>query len=217
MTDTTPNVLEMENSPETANYRKNRLMLWEAIIAAYKDYIADGMKVVEAAKAKGATSPSEADVRTAAGKSVRGEIRVLCTDLLTRAPIEAIISFLERAPDWSDASERLIEDTTQNAAIVELITSAYPHRTWAKKMDAIQKQVAADAASWSGWVRSWGEEFETAAKAVVKGTGEALGGLGSAAGGLGEGLGALLRWSPYILAGATALGVVTAITVAARK
>lgn len=70
MTDTTPDVLEMENSPETANYRKNRLMLWEAIIAAYKDYIADGMKVVEAAKAKGAASPTVADVRTAAGKSV---------------------------------------------------------------------------------------------------------------------------------------------------
>jgi hypothetical protein len=52
---------------------------------------------------------------------------------------------------------------------------------------------------------------------LTEGTGEALGGLGSAAGGLGEGLGALLRWSPYILAGATALGVVTAITVAARK
>lgn len=215
--ESTPNVMDMENSPETANYRKNRLMLWETIIAAYKDYIADGMKVVEAAKAKGATSPSEADVRKAAGGHVRGEIRTLCTDILTRAPITAIVQFLERAPSWADASERLIDDTTQNAALVELITSSYPHRTWAKKIDVLEKQRAIDDASWTLWVKTWGEEFGAAAQSVVQGTGEALGGAGKALGGLGEGVGTLLRWAPYILVGGTVLGVATVIAVAARK
>lgn len=217
MTESTPDVLEMENSPETANYRKNRLMLWETIIAAYKDYIADGMKVVDAAKEKGATSPTEADVQAAAGVHVRGEIRALCTDLLTRAPIETIVRFLERAPDWSDASERLITDTTQNAALVDLITSAYPHRTWAKKMDALSKQLAADATSWSAWVTNWSDEFGAAARTAIQGAGEALGGAGKALGGFGAGLGKLLEWAPYILAGATVLGVTTVIAVAARK
>lgn len=213
----TPDVLEMETSAETANYRKSRLMLWQAIIASYQDYIDDGMKIVQEAKSKGASSPTEADVRAAAGKHIRGEIRALCTDLLTRAPIPAIVGFLERAPDWSDMSERLIDDPPQNAALVELIKSAYPHRTWAKKMDTLQRQVAADAASWSAWVKGWGEEFGAAAKIVLKGTGDALGGLGSALGGLGEGLGTLLRWAPYIAAGAAAVGVVTVVAVAARK
>ena len=48
MSDETPNVLDMELSPETANYRKSRLMLWQTILASYTDYVADGMKVVQA-------------------------------------------------------------------------------------------------------------------------------------------------------------------------
>ena len=217
MSDDTPNVLDMELSPETANYRKSRLMLWQTILASYTDYVADGMKVVQAAKAKGASSPSDADVLAAAAKHIHGEIRALVSDLLTRAPIEAIVPFLETAPDWADASERLITDPPQNKATVELIESSYPHRTWAKKMDALQKQVAADAASWSGWVAGWSEEFGAAAKGVLKGAGDAASGLGSALGGLGQGLGTLLRWVPYLVAGATVLGVSTVIVVAARK
>jgi hypothetical protein len=207
----------METSAETANYRKSRLMLWQAIIASHQDYVDDGMKSVQEAQSKGASSPTEADVRAGAAQHVRGEVRALCTDLLTRTPIPAIVGFLERAPDWSDATERLIDDPPQNAALVELIQSAYPHRTWAKKMDALQRQVAADAASWSAWVKGWGEEYGAAAKTILKGTGDALGGLGSALGGLGQGVGTLLRWAPYIAAGAAAVGVVTLAVVTTRK
>lgn len=213
----TPDVLDMENSAETTSYRKSRLMLLETILASYKDYVDDGMKVVQDAQKKGASTPTEADVRAGAANHIRGEVRALCTDLLTRAPIPAIVRFLERAPDWSEKTERLLDDPPQSAALVELIQSSYPQRTWAKKMDALQRQVAADAASWSAWVKGWGEEYGAAARAVLKGTGDALGGLGSALGGLGEGVGTLLRWAPFIAAGATAVGVVTIIAVAARK
>lgn len=217
MSDEAPNVLDMELSPETANYRKSRLMVWQTIIASYKDYVADGMKVVEEAKSKGASSPSEADVLAGAAKYIRSEVRALVSDLLTRAPVEAIVPFLGNAPNWADASERLITDPPQNQAIVELIESSYPQRTWAKKMDALQKQVAADDASWSQWAARWGEEFGDSARNVLKGAGDAASGLGSALGGLGQGLGKLFQWAPYLLAGATVLGVSTVIVVAARK
>ena len=43
MTDTTPSVLDMENSAETASYRKSRRMLLEQIAAAYSDYHVTGL------------------------------------------------------------------------------------------------------------------------------------------------------------------------------
>lgn len=207
MTDTTPSVLDMENSAETASYRKSRRMLLEQIAAAYSDYVADARKA----------HATDDQASAAAAASVRGELRSLCTEMLTRAPIEAIVRFLGAAPDWSDASDRLLTDPAQNAALIELIQSSYPQRTWAKTIDVLERLLALDRASWSAWVKAWGAEFDGAARSVVHGTGAALGGLGSALGGLGDGLGTLLRAGPYILAGLSAVAVAAAITVATRK
>lgn len=200
-------ILEMENSPETANYRKNRLMLWETIIASYKDYLADAKKA----------GASDEQALRGAGKHVRAEVRMLCSDILTRAPIEAIVKFLETTRDWVDESETLITDPKANAALVELITSSYPHRTWAKRIDVVTKIVAQDDASWSGWVRSWTDEVGEVAGAALKGAGEAASGLGKLLGALGSGAAKLLEWGPTILVGASVVGVVTVIAVAARK
>jgi hypothetical protein len=203
----TPDVVEMENSPETANYRKNRLMLWEKILATYKDYREDAKKA----------GASDEQARRGAGKHVRVEIRMLCSDILTRAPIEAIVKFLETTRDWVDESENLITDPKANAALVELITSSDPYRTWAKRIDVITKMVAEDNASWSGWVKSWTDEIGEAAGTAIKGAGEAAGGFGKMLGALTSGAAKLLEWGPTILVGASVLGVVTVVAVAARK
>lgn len=131
MSDETPDIFEMENSPETANYRKSRLMLWEKILATHKDYIEDAKKA----------GASDEQARRGAGKHVRGEVRMLCSDILSRAPVEAIVKFLGTTRDWVDETENLITDPKANAALVELIMSSYPHRTWAKRIDAVTKMV----------------------------------------------------------------------------
>ena len=207
MSDETPDILEMENSPETANYRKSRLMLWEKILAAHKDYLED-------AKKAGAT---DEQARRGAGKSVRGEVRALCSDILTRAPVEAIVKFLGTTRDWVDETENLITDPKANAAMVELIASSYPHRTWAKRIDLITKMVAEDDKSWSKWVGDWAEEVGSLAGNVAKGAGEAVGGLGKVIGAFGSSVAKLIEWGPTILVGASVVGVVTVVAVAARR
>ncbi len=207
MSDETPDILEMENSPETANYRKSRLMLWEKILAAHKDYFED-------AKKAGAT---DEQARRGAGKHVRGEVRALCSDILTRAPVEAIVKFLGTTRDWVDETENLITDPKANAALVDLIASSYPHRTWAKRVDAVTKMVAEDDKSWTKWVGDWADEVGTLAGTVATGAADAVGGLGKLIGALGSGAAKLIEWGPTILVGASVLGVVAVIAVAARK
>ena len=207
MSDETPDIFEMENSPETANYRKSRLMLWEKILATHKDYIEDAKKA----------GASDEQARRGAGKHVRGEVRMLCSDILSRAPVEAIVKFLGTTRDWVDETENLITDPKANAALVELIASSYPHRTWAKRIDAVTKMVAVDDKSWSKWVSNWADEVGSLAGTVAKGAGEAVGGFGALLGALGHGAAKLIEWGPTILVGASVLGVAAVITVAARR
>ena len=193
-------VLEMETSAETAKYRQSRLMWWTSIIHAYEDYAADARK-------HGAT---QAAAEAAAGKHESGEVRALLSELLTRAPVDAIVKFLETTRALDDPAGLL----QHREAVTTLIESAYPRRTWATKMDKLVAAVAADDASWSVWAASWGEEFAAVGKAaadVLIETGAAVGKVGL---GLADGLATLLRWTPYVLGGAVLLGVVV---VASRK
>jgi hypothetical protein len=85
---TTPNVLEMETSPETANYRKSRLEIWAQIHKKRDDYRASALK-------HGATKP-QAD--EAAGRDARSEVRWLVGELLTHAPGEHAAAFITSSP-----------------------------------------------------------------------------------------------------------------------
>jgi len=190
----------MELSPETAKYRQNRLLWWTNIRAGYDDYVADALK-------HGAT---QAAAEAAAGKHQSSEARALLSELLTRAPVEAIAQFLAVTRELGDPSA-LFE---HEPAVVALIETAYPRRTWATKMDLLKKEVAADDASWSVWAAQWSEEFGATGKVAL----DALVQAGKAAGkvglGLADAVATLLRWTPYVLGGAVLLGVVV---VANRK
>ena len=193
-------VLEMETSAETAKYRQSRLMWWTSIIHAHEDYIADARKY-------GATQVA---AEAAASKHESGEVRALLSELLTRAPVDAIVQFLGVTRALDDPAALF----QHREAVTTLIESAYPRRTWATKMDKLAAAVAADDASWSVWAAGWGEEFAAVGKAaadVLIETGAAVGKVGL---GLADGLATLLRWTPYVLGGAVLLGVVV---VASRK
>jgi len=193
-------VLEMENSSETAKYRQSRLLWWKTIVTAHADYVADATKY-------GATP---AAAQAAASKDQSTEVRALLSEMLTRAPVAAILAFLSVTRDLSDPTV-LFE---HEAAVVELINTAYPRATWATKMDRLTREVAADDAAWGAWAAGWAEEFAATGKAAADAliaTGKAAGQVGL---GLADGLATLLRWTPYILGGAVLLGVVV---VANRK
>ena len=192
-------VLEMEASVETARYRQDRMRRWKTLRAAYDGYIED-------AKKHGATHTT---AEAAAAKYQRGAVRALVSELLTRAPVSAIIPFL--------AATRALDDPTalfqKEEAVVELINSVYPKATWATKIEKLADDVAADDASWSVWAARWAKEFGTTSEAALDaivdaGRTTAQFDLGAA-----ELTATLIRWSPYILGGVVVLGVV----VAARK
>ena len=134
----------------------------------------------------------------------------LLSEMLTRAPVEAIVQFLSVTRELGDPSA-LFE---HEPAVVALIETAYPRRTWATKMDLLKKELAADDASWSVWAAQWSEEFGATGKVAL----DALVQAGKAAGqvglGLADAVATLLRWTPYVLGGAVLLGVVV---VANRK
>ena len=193
-------VLEMETSAETAKYRQIRLLWWTSIIHAHEDYVADARK-------HGATQHA---AEAAANKHELGEVRALLSELLTRAPVDAIVQFLEATRALDDPAALF----QHREAVTSLIESAYPRRTWASKMDKLAREVAADDASWSVWAARWGEEFGAVGKATAEALIEAGAAVGKVGLDLAGGLATLLRWTPYIVGGAMLLGVVV---VARRK
>lgn len=196
-------VLEMETSTETVKYRQSRLMWWTSIVHAHEDYIADALK-------HGATQVA---AEAAASKHERGEVRALLSELLTHAPVDAIVQFLQVTRALDDPAALF----QQPEAVTALIASAYPRRTWATKMDKLAREVAADDASWSEWGARWGEEFSAVGKAAAKAlieTGAAVGKVGLDFAG---GIATLLRWTPYIVGGAAVLGVGLVAASAIRK
>ena len=192
-------VLEMETSVQTARYRQNRLRRWTTIRAAYNGYIED-------AKKHGAT---HTEAEATAAKYQRGAARALVSELLTRAPVSAIIPFL--------AATRALDDPTalfqRDEAVVELINSVYPKATWATKVDKLPDDLATDDASWSVWAATWAKEFGTTSEAALDAIVDAGRTTARVDLGAAEPTATLIRWSHYILGGAVVLGVV----VAARK
>ena len=136
----TPTILEMETSPETANYRKSRLVFWAQIYQKRDDYRASALK-------HGATKPQAEE---AAGRDARSEVRWLIGDLLTHTPGERAANFITAAPrEWGQRAEILLD---ADPVVPDLIAHAYPVTSWAAKLDTLTKQVAADDAAWQRWI-----------------------------------------------------------------
>ncbi len=201
----------LEQLPETLAWRADQKKLWTSLIAARDDYRKDALK-------HGATQTA-ADI--AAGKHVRGDVRVVIGNLLVRAPAKAVAQFIADGPrDWGLETERLLDS---GPVVPALIDQAFPKPEWAKNIDTLEKKIAEEDASWAKYVDGalgvLGDAAGTA-KDVVWGVGSTIGevatdvsgGVGGLLGGLGQGLG----WLPIGL-GLLGVGAVAIVLTTRRS
>lgn len=188
----TPVDAALEDAPETASYRKSRVMLWQQLCARF----AEGQI---AAKLQGLVG--EAGKRAAA-RALRGDLRRLMAELLVRAPVPALHAFLGVARDWGAAGERLLE---RGDAVSELAASAYPRATWTQ-LEWPSVDAAQDDARWSAWTRAWMEALSAGTPTVLrKEETKALTTPGPRG------------WSSWMVGAVAVLGVTTALVVASRE
>lgn len=213
-----PNLLEIETSAHTKNYRIDRLKLWRELQARRRKYLDDARK-------HGASYEAASQ---AADRHVRGEINVFLDELLTHSRVSKVAEFAMAAPrGWGVRSELLLD---ADPLIPNMIAASYPITAWAGHVDALERAVAEDQKSWTAWlgrrleaVGQFGQEMAEhvfgAAETIAEGLGEGLGdlgqGLGEGVGGLGQGLGggfdkfaASLGTAAIIAAGVLTVGVV---------
>ena len=126
---------------EIANYRYTRRMMWQVLRSRYASEVADGLDAGEA----------EAAARLRAAQAVRGDLRAFMSELLTHAPVPALISFLGAVRDWGEYGERLLE---QGDAVLALIDTLEPRPPWPATAP-LAREVAADEARWNAWVNAW--------------------------------------------------------------
>lgn len=191
-----PNVIEMETSPETLNYRQHQRDTWTKIHKQYDDYFGSALK-------HGATKEQAEE---AAGRNVRGEVRWFVGELLCHAQGQYAAEFVTAAPrEWGSRAEVLLD---ADPIVPDLIAHAYPVATWAEKLDMLTKQVAADDATWQGWLERMLpalQPFGVAENAlntilgVVDNVGKGVGGIGQGLGDAASGLGRALGYLPIAL------------------
>lgn len=203
-----PNVLEMETSPETLNYRQHQRDTWTQIQKQHDGYFASAMK-------HGATKEQAEET---AGRYVRGEVRWFVGELLAHAQGRYAAEFVTAAPrEWGARAEILLD---ADPIVPDLIAHAYPVATWAAKLDTLTKQVAADDATWQAWIEHMLpalEPFGLAGNAmntilgVVDNVGKGVGGIGQGIGDAASGFGRALGYLPIALGviglGATVLAL----------
>jgi hypothetical protein len=192
---------DREVAPEIVGYRQYQRMIWQTIRAQYSDVVACG-------KLGGLDDDA---ARKAAVRAVRGDIRAFMSEMLTRAPIPALVGFLEVGRDWGDAGERLLE---QSDAVLQLIDQAYPQTTWTT-LGGVDRQTADDDARWPAWTHTWVEAFAatgTAAQQALSGEPAQRHELATE-----EDLSSLRRWAPWLVSAAAILGATTVVVAVTRE
>jgi len=188
----TPVDAALEDAPETASYRKSRLMLWQQLCARF----AEGQI---AAKLQGLGGEA---AKRAAARALRGDLRRLMAELLVRAPVPALHAFLGVARDWGAAGERLLE---RGDAVGELAASVYPRATWTQ-LEWPSVDAAEDDARWSAWTRAWLEAISAGTPTDLRNDGKkALTTPGSRG------------WASWLVGATAVVGVTTALVVASRE
>lgn len=138
---------------ETSNYRYYRRMAWQVIRSRYATAGADAVE---------AGLPG-ADARQRAAVAVRGDLRVLMSELLTHAPVPALIDFMGAAREWGPNGERLLE---QGDVILALVDTIEPRAPWPSP-GAISRAAAEDDGQWAVWVQAWIAAFRATGSAAA--------------------------------------------------
>lgn len=193
-------VAELESAAETIAYRQHRRRIWQAIRSWYVEATADAM----------VRGIEQGDARKAAARAVRGDMRALMSELLTRAPVPAVLGFLTSGLDWGEAGERIFE---QGDAVVELIECAYPQPTWTE-LEVLDPDAAADDTRWSAWSQAWVQALHNTGPAARAALGEQPPAPVTPAN---SELSALRRWAPWLASAAAVVSVTAAVAVATKE
>ncbi len=174
----------------TAGYRQHRRMLWQLLRVHHADTLAE-------ARARGFGVDL---ARRAAAISIRGETRAWMSELLTRATVPVLSTFLASGRRWGQSGEHLMD---HSEAVVQVIDHSYPLPTWTT-LDPVEPTRALDEAQWSGWVCAWREAFNVAARSSAAPTNA-------------EGDSTLRRWAPWLTSTAVILAATTIVVTATRE
>jgi hypothetical protein len=192
---------ETDAAPETITYRQYRRMVWQTIRSRYTEAVADAI----------ADGRDLDHARQAGALVVRGELRALMSELLSRAPVPAVLEFLAHGQDWGVAGERILE---RSDAVVELIESVDPRPTWTP-LDFLDPAAATDDARWSAWTQAWVDALcatSSNACALLRG-----GSTAEQPQKIVEQSSALKRWAPWLVSAAAIVGVTAAVAVTSRE
>lgn len=205
-----PDPLELEQLPETKNYRASRLQVWTLLVDRHRQ---DRDRALQ----HGASSEQATKY---ADERMRGEVAVFLWDMLPHAHRDAAALFFEKSPaGWISMPEILLP----LPLVPDLIARSYSKVLWAQGINQLTREYAEDRERLEKHSMQVMEGFFGSAAAAAVAVGNGLGamgqGVGSAVGGVGEGLGALgrglgaaLQYAPLALAalglGAIGIGLV---------
>lgn len=197
----TSDAMEMEAAPETASFRHYRRRTWQVIRARYEEAVTGARMLGMGAD----------EARKVAARSIRGDLRAFMSEILTRAPVPAILEFLAAGRDWGTAGERLLK---QVDAVTELIDSAYPRPTWTE-LGPLAPQVAEDDAQWSAWAASWTAALRATGPAAEEALARAP--ATSTDSETKEQTWTLRRWAPWLASAAAMISATTIVVAATRE
>lgn len=130
---------------QTKGYRAHRLALWKHLQKKRDEY-------VSSARQHGA---SEEVAEEAAGRHLRGEVRVFVDDLLLHLREQDADALVRAAPrEWGVRTELLLD---VDPVVPSYIARSYPVPEWAAKLDAAEREAVALAQAerdedWTQWL-----------------------------------------------------------------
>ena len=184
---------------ETSNFRLYRRMAWQVLRARFAAAVADAVE----------DGLSEPDARQRSARAVRGELRVLMSELLTHAPVPAVVDFLAAAREWGEHGERLLE---QGDVIVALVETVEPQAPW-QGPAVLGREAADDDVQWAGWVQAWIGAFRATGPAATAAVPDPPSGVAPQA----EQKSKPSRWVPWALSAAAVVGTTVVVVLTSRE
>jgi hypothetical protein len=175
-------------------------MIWQAIRSKHAE-------AEDAARLRGL---ADADARKVAARAVRGDLRALMSELLTRAPVPAILDYLAVGSAWGEGGDRLID---QSDAVLQLVDAAYPQPTWTD-LAPLEAKAADNDILWSTWIRSWADALRATGPAARAALEPATRPAAQAAP---DKSSSLRRWAPWLVGAAAIVGATTLVATTSEE
>jgi hypothetical protein len=190
---------KVADTPEIANYRYYRRMMWQTVRSRFAVALAEAM----------ATGP-EGEARKVAARAVRGDVRSFMSELLTHAPVPALVRFLAVARVWGESGELLLD---YSDAVLGLIDTIHPQSTW-KAPKPLDRDAAEDDAQWGPWVEIWLAKFRATGSEAAAALGDGQAAPAPSPSGDGS---TARRWAPWLITAAAVFGTTAIVAMVLRE